>query len=151
VDHPVWYPPYAVSASARPGAQTVNAGGEATFTLTIYNDGTEADNYKIEVTSTKGWPVVLDREKLTLASGQVENVKIISNTPQAENLERENKKLERNDYTVKVIGTGVSAETSFSLIVETGVELPQRPWPIIAVVIVVIVVIAAAYFILKRK
>ena len=153
VDHPVWYPPYAVSAGARPGAKTVNAGGKATFTLTVYNDGTEVDTYRIELTSTKGWPVVLEREESTLASGQAENVEIVVDTPPAENLKRENKKLERDDYTVKVIGTGVSTETSFSLIVEIGVELPKRPWPIIAAAIVVIVVViaAAAYFMQKRK
>ena len=111
------------------------------------------DTYRIELTSTKGWPVVLEREESTLASGQAENVEIVVDTPPAENLKRENKKLERDDYTVKVIGTGVSTETSFSLIVEIGVELPKRPWPIIAAAIVVIVVViaAAAYFMQKRK
>jgi hypothetical protein len=96
---------------------------------------------------------VLEREKVTLASGQSENVEIIVDTPPAENLERENKKLERNDYIVKVIGTGVSAETSFRLIAEIGVKPPENPWPIIAVAISVTVVIiaAAAYFMLKRK
>ena len=152
VDHPVWYPPYAVSASAGPGAQTVNTGGRATFTLTIYNDGTEAGNFEIEVTSTKGWPVALEREEVTLASGQIENVEIIVDTPPAENLERENKRLDSNDYTVKVTGAGVSAETSFRLITEIGVEPPEKPWAVIAAAIVIIVIIAAAaYFTLRRK
>jgi len=152
VDHPVWYPPYAVSAGAGPGAQTVNAGGKATFTLTVYNDGTEADTYRIEVTSTKGWSVALDREELTLTSGQIENVEIVVDTPPAENLERENIRLERNDYTAKVIGTGVSAETSFRLIAEMGVKPPERPWTIIAAAIaVIVVVITAAYLMLKKR
>ena len=152
VDHPVWYPPYAVSAGAGPGAQTVNAGGKATFTLTVYNDGTEADTYRIEVTSTKGWSVALDREELTLTSGQIENVEIVVDTPPAENLERENIRLERNDYTAKVIGTGVSAETSFRLIAEVGVEPREKPWTIITAIVVIVVIIAtAAYFMLKRS
>jgi len=153
VDHPVWYPSYAISAGAGPGAQTVNAGERATFTLTVYNDGTEADTYRIEVTSTKGWPVVLEREEVTLVSGRVENVEIIVSTPPAENLERENKKLERNNYTVKVTGTGVSAEASFSLIAEVGAKPPERPWTMItaAIVVIVIIIAAAAYFMLKRR
>lgn len=153
VDHPVWYPPYAVSASAGPGAQTVNAGGMATFTLTIYNDGTEAANYEIEVTSEKGWPVVLEREEVTLAGGQVENVEITVDAPPAENLERDNIIRDSNDYAIKVTGTGVSAETSFRLITEIGEEPPpENPWVMIAAAIVIIVIIAvAAYFTLKKK
>ena len=153
VDHPVWYPPYAVSAGAGPGGQTVNAGGNATFTLTIHNDGTEADSYEIEVTSTKGWPVVLEHEELTSAGGQAENIKITADTPPVENLERENKRLDSNDYTVKVTGTGVSAEADFRLIAQIGEEPPsEKPWAIIAAAIVIIVIIAVvAYFILKRK
>jgi len=151
-DHPVWYPPYAVSADTEKKAKSVNAGERATFTLTIYNDGTEAGNFEIEVTSELGWPFVLERDEVTLASGQIENVEIIVDTPTAENLERENKNIISNDYTVKVTRTGVSAETSFRLIAQIGDEPSEEPWAVIGAAIVIIVIIAAAaYFTLKRK
>jgi len=152
VDHPVWYPPHAVSASAGPGALTVNAGGRATFTLTIYNDGTEAANYEIEVISEKGWPVVLEREEVTLAGGQIENIQIVADTPPAENLKRENITRDSNDYTVKVTGSRASTETSFRLITEIGEEPTEKPWVMIAAAIVIIVIIAGtAFFALKRR
>lgn len=154
VDHPVWYPPYAVSVDIEKKAKTVNAGEKATFSLAIYNDGTEADNYKIEVTSEKGWHFVLEREEVTLASGQVENIKIIVDTPPAENLERENKKGDSNNYTVKVTGTGVSAEMSFRGAAQIGEELPsEKPWGMIAaaIVITIVIIAGAAFFALKRR
>jgi len=118
VDHPVWYPPLAVSADMEPEAQTKNAGEKATFILTIFNDGTETDTYKIEDTSVKGWPFVLEHEEVTLAGGHVENIEIVADALPVENLRRENMRFDRNDYIVKVTGTGASAETSFRLTVE---------------------------------
>ena len=95
---------------------------------------------------------MLERDEVTLASGQIENVEIIVDTPTAENLEGENKNIISNDYTVKVTRTGVSAETSFRLIAQIGEEPSEEPWGIIAAAIVIIVIIAAAaYFTLKRK
>ena len=152
VDHPVWYPPYAVSADAGPGALTVNAGGKATFTLTIYNDGTEAADYEIEVISEKDWPVVLEREEVTLAGGQIENIQIVADTPPAENLKRENVIRDSNDYTVQVTGSRASTETSFRLITEIGEEPSEKPWGVIAAAIVIIVIITGtAFFALKRR
>jgi hypothetical protein len=151
-DHPVWYPPLAASAVAEPGALTVNAGEKATFILTIFNNGTETDTYRIEVTSEKGWPVTLEQEEVTLAGGQVENIEIIADAISVEDLKRENRRFSRNDYNVKVTGTGVTAEASFRLTAELPRAVSTVPWVIIVVAVVVIIVVAVAiYFVLLKK
>jgi len=147
VDHPVWYPPYAVWVPSTLGAKTVKGGEEAVFTLTIRNDGTEADTYRIAVTSAKGWAVRLERTEVTLEPGQSTEVKITVSAPKVT-------ALTRDDLKATVTGTGVSGVSEFRLTAEVPTEEGKRvqiPWPaVVAAVVIAIVVVAAAYFALKR-
>ena len=146
VDHPVWYAPYAVSAAISPGTISVSGGGEGVFTLTIKNDGTEADNYRIEVTSKENWQFQLEHGEITLASGRAENTKITVTAPLVENLSKD-------DFTVVVTGTRGSASAEFRLTAEPSKQTPSGglPWTIIAAAIVIVVVIAAGVYLTSKR
>jgi len=124
-------------------------GGErGVFTLTIRNEGTETDNYRIEVTSKENWPFELEHEEITLASGQSQNVKITATAPQVENLSKD-------DFTAVVTGTRGADSVGFRLTAEpSGPTQPSEglPWAIIAAaVVIVVVIVAGAYIALKRS
>lgn len=146
VDHEVWYQPYAVWVPASLGAKTVKGGEDAVFTLTIRNDGTEADTYRIAVSSTKGWTVRLEREEVTLGPGETTEVRITVSAPKVT-------ALTRDDLRATVTGTGVSATSEFRLTAEVPTEEEKReiPWTlIVAAVVIAVVVVAAAYLALRR-
>jgi hypothetical protein len=146
VDHPVWYAPYAVSVTISPRTISVSGGEEGVFTLTINNNGTEADNYRIKVTSKENWPFRLEHEEIFLASGRAENIKITVTAPLVESLSKD-------DFTVIVTGTRGSASAEFRLTAGPSKPKPSEglPWTIIAVAIVIIIIIAAGIYLTSKK
>jgi len=147
VDHPVWYAPYAISVTISQGTISVLGGEEGVFTLTIRNEGTEADNYRIEVTSEGNWPFELEREEITLASGQAENIKITVTAPFVENLSKD-------DFTAVVTGTRAADSVGFRLTAEpSGPTQPSEglPWAVIVAAIVIVVAIAAGVYLMSKR
>ncbi|MDI6819967.1 MAG: FixG Ig-like domain-containing protein [Candidatus Hodarchaeaceae archaeon] len=149
VDHEVWYSPYAVSVKGSwdPGkGPTVKGGEKGVFTLTITNEGTETNTYRIAVTSTKGWPVELERGEVTISPGQSAEVKITITTPKVD-------AITRDDLKAKVTGTGASDELEFRLTAEEAppAEIAEIPWAVIAAIVVIVIIAIAAYLTLKRR
>jgi hypothetical protein len=149
VDHPIWYPPYAVSADMENSRISVPGGGEGIFILTIKNEGTETNNFRIEVTSELGWAVELEREEVTLSSGQSTDVRITVTSPEV-------KELTKDDFIAVVTGTGTSDSVEFGLVAEPASQPPPQPsevpWAIVAAVVVIIAVVAiAAYLAMRGK
>ena len=115
LDHPVWYAPYAFSAGVEPWSQSLVGGEEGVFALTIKNEGTEADSYRIEVTSELGWQVELEREEITLASEENAEVRITVTSPGVG-------ELTRDVFTAVASGTRGSDSAEFMLVAE-----PEKP------------------------
>lgn len=120
VDHPVWYAPYAFSAVVDPWSQSLIGGEEGVFTMTIKNEGTEADSYRIEVTSQLEWQVELEREEITLASGENAEVMITVTSPGVP-------ELTRDVFTAVASGTRGSASAEFMLVAEPERQVSISP------------------------
>jgi len=120
VDHPVWYAPYAFSAVVDPWSQSLIGGEEGVFTMTIKNEGTEADSYRIEVTSQLGWQVELEREEITLSSGENAGVRITVMSPRVN-------ELTRDVFTAVASGTRGSASAEFMLVAEPEKQVTISP------------------------
>lgn len=120
LDHPVWYAPYAFSVGVGPWSQSLVGGEEGVFTLTIKNEGTEADSYRIEVTSELGWEVELEREEITLLSGENAEVRITVTSPGVE-------ELTRDVFTAVASGTRGSDSAEFMLVAEPEKQVTISP------------------------
>ena len=88
--------------------------------MTIKNEGTEADSYGIEVTSELGWQVELEREEITLASGENAEVRVTVTSPGVG-------ELTRDVFTAVASGTRGSASAEFMLVAEPERQVSISP------------------------
>jgi hypothetical protein len=103
----VYVPPYAVSASISPSAQSGANGAPLTYTVTVSNTGNVSDNYTLTPTDTTGWSPSVLPTSVVVPAFSSDNTTTLSVTIPSHAIGGTT-----DNITVTATGTGDSASVS---------------------------------------